>query len=289
MLVEPIVAFAGGVLALLSPCSALLLPAFFAYACGTPRRLVAQTGLFYLGLLTLFVPLGLGVGALATIFLERRAEVTLVAGLVLVALGVYQLVAGGFSIPGASRVQAGIGRESAAASYTLGLVYGIGGFCSGPILGGVLTLAAGSGGALPAAGLLALFAAGMAVPLLVLALVWDRLGPRSRGLLRGREVQIGPIRRHVTTLVSSFLFIGLGIAFIVFQGSNLLSGLYADAGAADLSLALETAVRSIAASPLLSPVLVVVAIAMVAGWVLRRRFVAARADVGGSSHAADNP
>jgi len=77
MLVEPIVAFAGGVLALLSPCSALLLPAFFAYAFGTPRRLVAQTGLFYLGLLTLFVPLGLGVGALATIFLERRAEVTL--------------------------------------------------------------------------------------------------------------------------------------------------------------------------------------------------------------------
>lgn len=273
MLVEPIVAFAGGVLALLSPCSALLLPAFFAYAFGTPRRLVAQTGLFYLGLLTLFVPLGLGVGALATIFLERRAEVTLVAGLVLVALGVYQLVAGGFSMPGSSRVQAGIGRESAAASYTLGLVYGIGGFCSGPILGGVLTLAAGSGGALPAAGLLALFAAGMAVPLLVLALVWDRLGPRSRGLLRGREVQIGPIRRHVTTLASSALFIGLGIAFVVFQGSNLLSGLYADAGAADLSLTLETAVRSVASSAWAVPVVVTIAAAVIGLVILRRRRV----------------
>lgn len=253
MPVEPIVAFVGGLLALLSPCSALLLPAFFAYAFASPARLVLRTGIFYLGLLTLFVPLGLGVGALGSIFLERRAEVTLVVGLLLIAIGLYQLIVGGFEIPGAGRLPARISGESAAATYTLGLVYGIGGFCSGPILGGVLTLAGSAGGAVPGALLLMVFAAGMAFPLLLLALTWNRIGNRGRGVLRGRVVRIGPIERHVSTLASSLLFIGLGIAFIVFQGSNALSGLYAALGASDASTALESSVRAaLSAAPLLA-------------------------------------
>jgi len=40
-------AFAAGVLALLSPCSALLLPSFFAYAFASRRALVARTFVFY--------------------------------------------------------------------------------------------------------------------------------------------------------------------------------------------------------------------------------------------------
>lgn len=51
-------AFLGGLLALLSPCSALLLPAFFAYSIDSPTRLVARTGVFYLGLATTLVLLG---------------------------------------------------------------------------------------------------------------------------------------------------------------------------------------------------------------------------------------
>ena len=43
-------AFLGGALALISPCSALLLPAFFAYSLASPGRLLARTGAFYLGL-----------------------------------------------------------------------------------------------------------------------------------------------------------------------------------------------------------------------------------------------
>ena len=49
-------AFLGGVLSLLSPCSALLLPAFFAYAFQSRRRLLAKTVVFYVGLATTLVP-----------------------------------------------------------------------------------------------------------------------------------------------------------------------------------------------------------------------------------------
>jgi cytochrome c biogenesis protein CcdA len=272
------VAFVGGGLALLSPCSALLLPAFFAYAFPSRGQLVVRTGVFYLGLLTLFVPLGLGLGALGSLFLAQRAELSIVAGVLLVAIGGFQLAVGGLELPGAGRLQGrtlGISGESFAATYVLGLVYGIGGFCSGPLLGGVLTIAGASGGAVQGAILLALFAAGMAAPLVLLALLWDRLGASGRGRLRGREVQLGPFRRHITVVVSSLLFIGLGIAFIAFQGGNALGGLYQALGATDVALAIEGSVRDFAErAPLLLGT--IVALPLVATLLLVARSVARR-------------
>ena len=43
------------------------------------------------------------------------------------------------------------------------------------------------------------------------------------------------------------MFVGLGIAFVAFQGSNAVSGLYAAVGAADLSLRIENGVQQLAA------------------------------------------
>lgn len=258
--IEVVVAFAGGILALLSPCSALLLPAFFAYAFPSRRQLVLRTGVFYLGLLTLFLPLGLGLGALGSLFLERRSELSIVAGLLLIGIGIVQLWTGGFELPGTERLQ---GRglrassESLAATYVLGLVFGIGGFCSGPLLGGVLTIAGASGGALAGAVLLAVFAAGMAAPLFVLALVWERLGTSARGTLRGREIRIGPLRRHSSVVISSLLFMSLGVAFVLFQGSNALSGVYEALGASNLALRIETGVRDLAVRAPLVLVLII--------------------------------
>lgn len=262
MPVEALAAFVGGLLSLLSPCSALLLPAFFAYAFPSRGALVARTGVFYLGLVTLFVPLGLGVGALSGLFLEHRAEVSLVAGLLLVGIGAYQLAVGGFELPGAAGLTAGRfgpGGESLAATYVLGLVYGIGGFCSGPLLGGVLTIAGTSGGALSGALLLAVFAAGMAAPMLLLALAWERLGASGRARLRGREVRLGPVRRHVSVIVSSLMFIALGIGFIAFQGSNALGGVYQALGLTAVADSVETAVASLAAT---APVALALAVAI---------------------------
>ncbi|MES2209297.1 MAG: cytochrome c biogenesis CcdA family protein [Chloroflexota bacterium] len=260
--IEPFVAFTGGVLSLLSPCSALLLPAFFAYAFPSRGALLLRTVVFYLGLVTLFVPLGLGLGALGSVFLERRAELSFVAGALLIGIGAYQLAVGGFEVPGAARLQGGrfaVSGESLTATYILGIVYGVGGFCSGPLLGGVLTIAGTSGGAVAGAGLLAIFAAGMATPLFLLALLWDRIGVGGRARLRGREIQVGPFRRHVTVVISSVLFMVLGAAFIAFQGGNALSGLYESLGAPDIALEIESGVRRLAAqSPLILVALVVV-------------------------------
>ena len=272
--VEVIVAFTGGLLALLSPCSALLLPSFFAYAFPSRLTLVGRTFVFYAGLVTVLIPIGLGVGALGALVLEGRAGLTLVAGLLLISIGLYQFAVGGFELPGTSRLLGRTSGETVAATYTLGAVYGLAGFCAGPILGAVLTIAGASGSTLGGGALLAVYGAGMAAPLLVLALAWKRIGPPTRGRLRGRELRVGPIARHSSVVISSAMFIALGTAFIAFQGSNALGGLYDAIGASDLAFAIEAAVRSAAGdvSPIATSVFILFLIGVpLVHWQARRR------------------
>ncbi len=238
--VEIPIAFFGGVLALLSPCSALLIPAFFAYAFPSRGQLLLRTSIFFAGLVTVLIPIGLGVGALGTLILERRAEVTLIAGLFLIAIGLYQLVSGGFEVPGTAGLMGRVSGDSVIATFALGAVYGIAGFCAGPILGGVLTIAATSGGALTGGALLFVYALGMAVPLFILAGLWERVGPWARSHVSAGEWHIGRWSRPRVTVISSLMFIVLGFAFIVFQGSNAFSGVYESLGAPDFSAELES-------------------------------------------------
>ncbi|MGO0575376.1 cytochrome c biogenesis CcdA family protein [Ornithinimicrobium panacihumi] len=228
-------ALLAGALSLLSPCSALLLPSFFAYAFGSTRALVARTIVFTVGLMTTLVPLGMGVQAVSrALFLHRETVIT-VAGWVVIALGVLTIVLGGRSMPGTSRLRAqtpGLTARSRArdamswvATWALGAVFGLAGFCAGPALGAILTMAATSPSAWVGGVLLALYAVGMAVPLFALAWGWDRFDLGSRPWVRGRMITLGPVSRHSTTLLSGLLFILVGVIFLAFDGTaGLLAG-----------------------------------------------------------------
>lgn len=270
MIAEAAVAFAGGALTLFSPCSALLLPSFFAYAFAGPGKVVARTAVFTAGLITFLVPLGLGAGALSSLLLLRRSELTLAAGVLLVAIGLYQLAVGGFELPGSgglARAGSRLTADSALSTYLLGAVYGFGGFCAGPILGGVLTIAAASGGAAAGGALLAVYALGMALPLLVLALGWARLGQPARRAIAGAEVRVGGWRRPLPTVMSSLLFVVLGASFALTQGSNALAPLYAWADTETRLLAIEERVRDIAAAvPDIAWLAVLAAVAAPLAW-----------------------
>lgn len=235
-----LVVFLGGVLTLLSPCSALLLPAFFAYAF-QGGQLVRRTFVFYAGLATTLVPLGAGISAVSALFYGQRQALILVAGLLIVGLGIFQILGGGFGFGPVARLQARVQGRGAPSTYALGAIYGFAGFCSGPILGAVLTVAASSGGALAGAGLLAVYALGMAAPLLALAALWERFDLGSRRWLRGREVSLGPLRAHTTNLFSGLMFVALGVVFIVYEGTSALSGVYAALGTEELAYAAERA------------------------------------------------
>lgn len=213
-----VTAFIGGMLALLSPCSALLLPAFFASTVGARLQLLAHGAVFYLGLVITLVPFGLGIGALGTLFLEQRGLVIAVTSVVLIALGVLQALGFGFDVskalPGTAKLQK---RAAAGKGFVrtllLGAVGGVAGFCAGPILGAVLTLAMGQGNAWSAGALLAVYGAGMVMPLVAIAALWEKLGTRGQRLLRGRTIVILGRRMHTTSLITGLLIIAVGLLF----------------------------------------------------------------------------
>src|SRR5439155_4300240 len=89
--------FAGGLLSLLSPCSALLLPAFLAYAFKSRTELFGRTLLFLAGLCTVFVPLGLGASLVGAALFDHREATIFLAGLMLIAFGLLELAGAGFS------------------------------------------------------------------------------------------------------------------------------------------------------------------------------------------------
>ncbi|WIM68234.1 cytochrome c biogenesis CcdA family protein [Corynebacterium breve] len=215
-------AFVAGILSLISPCSALLVPAFFAYAFASVRQLVTKTFVFFLGLCATLVPLGTGAGGLGQIFTMHRETVILVGGWIIIALGIYAFFGGGFQVPGLARLNSRVRGQGYLAVFALGAVYGFAGFCAGPLLGAVLTTAAVSGSAVYGALIMAVYAAGMAVPLFVLALFWDRFDLGSKSWLRGREVRLGRFTTNTLSMISGALFVLIGVLFITSHGTGAL-------------------------------------------------------------------
>ncbi len=214
-------AFLGGVLTLFSPCSALLLPAFFAYAFSTKSRLVARTGLFYLGLLSTLVPLGIFAGVLGSLVTQHRTVLVGASAGLVILLGAAQI--SGIRLPSAltPTARAGTSRLSV---FALGTVYGVAGVCTGPILGSILTVAAVGSNAVYGGMLLAIYALGMALPLFVLALAWDRLGISGRRWLRPRPLTVGKWSNSWLMVISGFISVGIGVLLLLSDGTAGLGG-----------------------------------------------------------------
>jgi cytochrome c-type biogenesis protein len=259
-------ALLGGLLSLLSPCSAMLLPAFFAYAFGDRATLVGRTGVFYAGLLTTLVPLGVLAGSAGAWLGGHRTALLTGAAVVVIAMGLLQI--SGRQLPGLSR-RGSADPAGTAAVYALGAAYGLAGACTGPLLGSVLTLAAVGGSPVYGAALLAVFAAGMALPLLALALAWKRLGARGRGWIRPRSVAVGRWRTSLHSLVAGSLSVALGLWLLAADPESLGSVLDIRS-----QFALESRVAEIGRSVSNAAALAVVAtvlLAVFAVQTLRRR------------------
>lgn len=223
MEISLVTAFLGGVLALLSPCGALLLPAFFASVIGQRMRLVLHGGIFYLGLVVTLVPLGLGLGAVGNLLTAYRDVLILTTSVVLIVLGLAQAAGFGFdmskALPGAGSLQQRAhNRSGFIRTVLLGAASGVAGFCAGPILGAILTLAMAQGNAWNAGLMLAVYGLGMVVPLTVLAAVWNKLSPRAMSVLRGRGFRFLGRDLHTTSVITGLLIAVMGVVFWTTNG-----------------------------------------------------------------------
>lgn len=256
-------AFFGGLLTLLSPCSVLLLPAFFSYAFTGLGAMASRTALFYLGLITTLVPLGLLAGGFGSLIAGNRDVLIVVASLVVILLGLIQVL--GVPVPGLARAGR-VSGTSGLAVYLLGTVYGVAGICAGPILGSVLALAAIGGSALYGGIVLLVFAAGMVLPLFVLALLWERI-PGLQGLLRPRELRIGRWRNTWTAVIGGLVTVALGVLLLATDGTLAAPGLLDATSQVNLEAQVLSGARQIPDVV----VVVVAALVLAAVWLFQRR------------------
>jgi cytochrome c-type biogenesis protein len=167
-------AFAAGLLSFTTPCVLPLVPAYLsAIGAGAtdPGRALRAAAPFVIGFSAVFVTLGVAVGLAGSLVSDHRLDLIHFGGIVIVAMGFVMM--GLLRVPMLERSLApGLGPAHASgSSLLLGGAFGLCWTpCVGPVLGSILALAATQATAARGAGLLAAYAAGLAVPFLAVAL-----------------------------------------------------------------------------------------------------------------------
>jgi cytochrome c-type biogenesis protein len=235
-------AFAAGLLSFVSPCVLPLVPGYLSAISGvnggfatgaagdeqkSSRSIVTPAIIFCLSFTAIFVALGMFATGLSAPLRHDRNAIEEVAGVLLVALGLFFLLT-----PFVTRInrewrperlleKAGSGGPViAGAAFAVGWTP-----CTGPILGAILTTAAERSGVAGGAFLLLAYSAGLAVPFLLSAVAFDRFTGAFKWL-----------RDHYTiiTVVSGAILVAVGV--LVFR--HEMTRLAADARnlASDLGL-----------------------------------------------------
>ncbi len=194
------VAFTAGLLSFLSPCVFPLIPSYVTFITGMSldeltvaesdrlrvrRSVLIHGSLFILGFTLVFVTMGASATFLGSLFLYSRGWLEKIGGVLLIIFGLYLL--GVLRLPGADRdwrMHLGQKPMGFLGTVLVGVTFGAGWSpCIGPVLGGILTLAAASGSVSTGVGLLLVYSAGLAIPFLGAALLLRRFlgGMKSIG------------------------------------------------------------------------------------------------------------
>ncbi len=216
LLVLSILSFLAGLFSFLSPCTLPILPAYFAVTAQASRaRMTVNSLAFFCGLAALFVLMGASASFLGNLLRDYLFSLTIWGGILVAIFGVMTLFGKGFS--GATFQSA---PTSTFAGYFLfGATFALGWTpCVGPILSGILILAASEKTVLQGMNLLFFFAMGLGLPLIVFSAFFSHL--KKDGwfwrLLRGKGWNLKflgrPILLHSTNVFSGLLLIVLGVA-----------------------------------------------------------------------------
>jgi cytochrome c-type biogenesis protein len=195
--VSLVAAFGAGFLSFISPCVLPLIPGYISYisgmslddmrnaGSGARRRLIVSTLLFILGFSIIFMAMGASASAIGSLLLEYRKTIQKVAGALLI-LGLHMagVLKIGF-LNADTRVQTSKRPASALGALVVGMAFGFGWTpCIGPILSGILTIAASKSSVGEGVLLLAVYSAGLGVPFFLTSLAIDKFFAASAKVRR---------------------------------------------------------------------------------------------------------
>ena len=214
-----ILVFVAGLTSFLSPCVLPLVPGYLSLISGVGleelkapeaqlmRRVMVNSIVFILGFSVVFIALGLaatGVGQVLGIYKNTIARI---AGVVIILFGLH--LTGIFKIKALytdARLHHVKGSSTPIGAFVIGFAFAFGWTpCLGPILSGVLAVAAEESTLLKGALLLAIYSLGLAVPFLLTALLMERF---LKFYSRFRS------HMHALEVASGGLLIALGVLLV---------------------------------------------------------------------------
>lgn len=223
--VSLLAAFAAGLLSISSPCVLPLVPLYLTHLAGISTaddgapargRVLANAAAYVLGFSLVFVAIGVALGAAGalvatgSVVAEHRYWLVRFGGALLLLLGLHQI--GLVRLPFLERDRRLLPTPAATghltSSFVVGASFGAGWSpCAGPILGAILTMAAGQGDPDRAALLLAVYSLGLAIPFLAAALFGTSAGVIRR--LTPRLAALSSVSGAVMLGVGAIMLLGI--------------------------------------------------------------------------------
>ena len=223
------IAFVAGIVSFLSPCVLHLIPGYISMLSGVSmdelkgggdtalvERIIRNSFAFVIGFSVVFIALGASATFVGTFLLSRRTIFNIIAGLIIIVFGLH--LTGLIKIPllyRDARIHTGAPKRGLLGAFFLGFAFAFGWTpCIGPILAGILALAATRQTVFQGMFLLAIYSAGLAIPFLATSL----------GLSQFLKFY-GRFRKHLhaVEVASGVLLIVIG-ALIALNKFTVLSG-----------------------------------------------------------------
>jgi cytochrome c-type biogenesis protein len=220
------IALVAGVFSFLSPCVLPIVPPYLAYMSGvtvtdlqgaraTRNKAILPALFFVLGLSTVFLFLGFAASAFGRAFLQYQDYFNTAAGIIVMIFGLHFL--GIFRIgimDREARLDVGDKGGTTFGAYILGLAFAFGWTpCIGPQLGAILSLAASEASVTRGTLLLAVYAAGLGIPFLLVAAFL----PRLTGLMGWMKRHMDQIERIMGLLLWTIGLLMLTGGFAAFS------------------------------------------------------------------------
>jgi cytochrome c-type biogenesis protein len=217
-------AFVAGIFSISSPCVLPLVPIFLTHVAGVTAseaspavrtRVLWNAAAYVLGFSLVFISVGLALGAVGSlastveVIPNNRSLLIQIGGVVLIVFGLVQT--GLLNIPFLQRdhkmmISAG-SPGSVTSSFLIGVSFGAGWSpCLGPILGSILTMAAGQQHIERAGLLLVVYSLGLAIPFMGAAMAFGS----SAGIIRRLNGRL-----HAITTFSGAVMLGVGIIMLL--------------------------------------------------------------------------
>jgi len=228
-----VTAFIAGISALFAPCCiTVLLPAYLGSIFRQKRTIMLMTLVFFMGLLAVFLPLGIGFASLGALFSKYHNLLFALGGIFLLFLGASILLGMHFSLPFSKHPKMKVKVQGAGSVFVLGIFSAFATLCCAPVLAGVLALSILPGSIFWGGMYAIVYVLGMVSPLFILAYFMDKsdLGNKLSFFKKQLSYSVASKKIEITVaeLASGimFLFMGMFILYLAKAGKLAMSSDY---------------------------------------------------------------